>query len=312
MTIPSNVTGVENSAFSGCSKLTRVSIPASVSYIQNNAFYGCNELTDVYYAGIKEQWDKIKIDQSGNTPLLTADIRYKSSLPTDQTKTYTLTFNANGGTVATKKKTVTGDLPYGQLPIPTRNGYKFAGWYTSKTGGSRVTENTVAKASRTLYARWNRIRTYTVTFNPNGGTVLQDMKYAVVGSTYKALPTPTRNGRHFSGWYTAKTGGVKVTERTRVKLTEDQTLYARWTKTAPKVKKTESGRWDVTIPAYYALPLYSGNTAASRAAVRAEQSDCYTVACTKRVTLSNDTVRYYGTVAGKGRWFVFTCEMDVD
>ncbi len=69
--------------------------------------------------------------------------------------TYTITFQANGGSVSKTTKTVTAGGTYGNLPIPTRNGYDFTGWYTEKEGGDQVTEETTApKENRTLYAQW--------------------------------------------------------------------------------------------------------------------------------------------------------------
>ena len=68
----------------------------------------------------------------------------------------TVTFNANGGTTPTASKTVTYDQTYGALPIPTRPGYEFLGWFTSLDGGMEVTSDTVVKitAAQTLYAHW--------------------------------------------------------------------------------------------------------------------------------------------------------------
>ncbi|MGN1193932.1 MAG: InlB B-repeat-containing protein, partial [Acutalibacteraceae bacterium] len=49
------------------------------------------------------------------------------------------------------------------------------------------------------------------------------------GSTYGTLPTPTRTGYTFDGWYTSATGGTKITSSATVTATGDQTLYAHWT-----------------------------------------------------------------------------------
>lgn len=72
---------------------------------------------------------------------------------------------------------------------------------------------------------------HTVTFDPNGGTLNEDEKSKSVmpGDAYGALPTPTRDSHHFSGWYTAPVGGTKVDETTVVTELEDHTLYAHWT-----------------------------------------------------------------------------------
>ena len=97
----------------------------------------------------------------------------------------------------------------------------------------------------TLYAHWtvntNKSKTYMVTFDPNGGTGYQDQKVVCSGSYYRALPTPTKNGSHFMGWYTTKSsGGKEVAEDDRVALTDNRTLYARWQSSA-SVRRTETG-----------------------------------------------------------------------
>jgi uncharacterized repeat protein (TIGR02543 family) len=144
--------------------------------------------------------------------------------------TYTVTFNANGGSVSTGSKTVTYGGTYGTLPTPTRSGYTFAGWYTSSSGGSKITASSTASitSNQTLYAHWTA-NTYTVTFNANGGSVSTTSKTVTCGGTYGTLPTPTRSGYTFDGWYTSSSGGSKITASSTVSITSNQTLYAHWT-----------------------------------------------------------------------------------
>ena len=73
-------------------------------------------------------------------------------------KQMTVTFDAAGGSTGTSSKTVTFAETYGTLPTPTRARYAFEGWYTSASGGTRVTESTkvTAKANHTLYAHWTQ------------------------------------------------------------------------------------------------------------------------------------------------------------
>lgn len=143
---------------------------------------------------------------------------------------YTVNFDPNGGTVSTTSKDVTVGNIYGALPTPTRTGYTFSGWYTAKTGGTRVYANTTVDTSLgdTFYAHWTP-KQYTVTFNANGGTVSPTSQPATFNSTYGTLPTPTRDNYDFAGWYTASSGGTKVTETTTVTKTANHTLYAHWT-----------------------------------------------------------------------------------
>jgi len=166
---------------------------------------------------------------------------------------YTVTFNANSGTVKTKNKSVTFASAYGTLPTPTRSGYKFKGWYTAKSGGSKISSTTKVNTAKnhTLYAQW--AKKYTVTFNANGGSVKTKSKAVAKGYTYSTLPSPTRSKYAFKGWYTKKSGGTKITKDSKVSLTKNQTLYARWSKvsvskgTVTKVTNLSSKQAKVTI-----------------------------------------------------------------
>ncbi len=142
---------------------------------------------------------------------------------------YTVTFNANGGSVSPANKKVTYDGTYGELPTPTRAGYTFKGWFTASTGGTQITAETqVTTASdHEIYAQW--VKNPIVTFNANGGSVSQTTKEVITGETYGELPTPTRDGHTFDGWFTASTGGSQVTSTTEVTTESDHTLYAHWT-----------------------------------------------------------------------------------
>lgn len=142
-------------------------------------------------------------------------------------------FNANGGYVSTASKTVTKGITYGALPTPTRDGYEFLGWYTASSGGNSVTEGTTVTTTteHTLYAHWKWIETatyYTVSFNANGGSCSSSTKSVTKSGVYGTLPTPSRTGYDFIGWYTAKEGGTLITDSSQVSITSNQTLYAHW------------------------------------------------------------------------------------
>lgn len=117
------------------------------------------------------------------------------------------------------------------LPTPTKTGYTFNGWATS-SGGSVVSTGgayTPTSDITNLYAKWT-LNTFTVTFNKNGGnTPSPTSKSVTQGSTYGTLATCTRTGYTLKGWYTASSGGTKITSSTTVNLTGNQTLYAQWT-----------------------------------------------------------------------------------
>ena len=144
--------------------------------------------------------------------------------------TYTVTFDANGGTCSTTTKKVVYGSTYGTLPTPKRTGYTFTGWYTKKADGNKVTSSTKVTTAKnhTLYAHWTA-NVYTVTFDPNGGTVDPTSKEVTFDKTYGTLPTPKRTGYTFAGWYTKKTGGDRIQSSTKVTTAKNHTLYAHWT-----------------------------------------------------------------------------------
>ena len=157
-------------------------------------------------------------------------------------QSFTVTLDANGGSVSSPSVSAVTGSTYGTLPTPTRAGYNFDGWYTSSSGGSKVTSSTKVSATstHTLYARWSA-KKCTVTFNANGGSVSTSSKSVTYNSTYGTLPTPTRTGYTFSGWYTEKTDGSKITSSTKVTTTSGHTLYARWSAGSVKVTFNANG-----------------------------------------------------------------------
>lgn len=142
---------------------------------------------------------------------------------------YTVTFNANGGSVSTTSKTVTYDSTYGTLPTPSRTGYNFKGWFTATSGGTQIASSTTytTVGNQTLYAQWT-INEYTVTLNPNGGTVSLTSLTVEYNGTYGTLPIPTKAGYKFLGWFTTATGGTQITSSSKYTSTDNSILYAQW------------------------------------------------------------------------------------
>ena len=155
---------------------------------------------------------------------------YKRQITPPVSQEYTVTFNANGGSVSPASAT-TKDGKLESLPTPTYDGYTFLGWYTQEDGGDEVTTDTVFTNDTTIYAHWSEqaAQAYTVTLNANGGSVSPASATTTDGKL-ESLPTPTYDGYDFLGWYTQKDGGEKVT--TDTVFTNDTTIYAHWQKQA--------------------------------------------------------------------------------
>lgn len=170
--------------------------------------------------------------QISSTTTVTRNVTYYAHW-TATKRSYTATFNGNGGgTPSPSTITKKYNTALGTLPTCTRTGYTFLGWYTASSGGTKISTTTVVTKDITYYAQWS-INSYTLTFNPNGGTVTPTSKNLEYNSAYGTLPTPTRASDAqytytFAGWYTAATGGTQVTATTKM-AAKDTTVYAHWT-----------------------------------------------------------------------------------
>ena len=153
---------------------------------------------------------------------------------------YTVTFNANGGSVSTSSKSVSYGSKYNTLPTPTNDGYSFSGWYTSPTGGTLVTADTVMNltSNHALYARWSPI-TYTITFDKQGGTGGTSSITAQQNKPVPYADKPSKDGYVFKGYYTSANGsGTKIYDAAmipQVNYTYSNaiTVYAHWVDETP-------------------------------------------------------------------------------
>lgn len=171
---------------------------------------------------------------STTNPLIVSNITANTHIiPVFVLKSYTVTWNPNGGSVSPTSTTKTHGSTLGELPTPTRAPdaqytYTFKGWFTVATGGTQVSASTTVTGNVTYYAQWTaNIRSYTATFNGNGGGTPSP---STITKTYDSelgtLPTCSRTGYTFLGWYTASSGGTKISSTT--KITGTVTYYAQW------------------------------------------------------------------------------------
>ncbi|MDR3187691.1 MAG: leucine-rich repeat protein, partial [Prevotellaceae bacterium] len=145
----------------------------------------------------------------------------------------TLTLNPTGGAVSITTNPVAYNAPVGALPVPTRTGYTFDGWYTEEGGNGTpyydTTTYAVSSGNATLYAKWTG-NVYSLFFEGEGGAVTPVRKNVVFGDTVKELPTPVLKGYAFGGWWTEPQGaGTRYTEDSVYLVPSDATLHARWT-----------------------------------------------------------------------------------
>ncbi len=162
----------------------------------------------------------IRVDNSNPPTLNVVNYNY------DRNR-YTLTIDPNGGTYTGSTSL---DLYYGAsttINTPSKVGYNFTNWTNTGSGSISGTTYTMGIGNSTLRANYTP-KTYSVTFNANGGVTTTESKTVTYDSTYGDLPTPSYSGYRFLGWFTAATGGTEVVSSTQVSLTSNQTLFAHW------------------------------------------------------------------------------------
>ena len=154
---------------------------------------------------------------------------------------YTVQFDKQSGSGGTASVNATYDSAMPPATSPTRAGYTFAGYYTSPNGGGTqyYDENMVSVSywnittnPSTLYANWTA-NTYTLNFDVQNGDALSPSTQSVTyDAAYGTLPTPTRYGFAFKGWYTTPNGGsetdTEVLTSDIYSIDGDQTIYAHW------------------------------------------------------------------------------------
>jgi uncharacterized repeat protein (TIGR02543 family) len=247
---------------------------------------------------------------SGNTTLY-------AQWTTNAATTYTITYNANGGSGSTPSvQTVNAGSSVsiaGQGSL-TYSGKTFSGWNTSSSGsgtaytaGASLTVN----GNTTLYAQWttNAATTYTVTYNANGGSGSTPSVQTVnAGSsvTIAGQGSLTYSGKTFSGWNASSSGaGTAYTAGASLTVNGNTILYAQWTTNAattytvtynanggsgstPSVQTVNAGS-SVTIAGQGSL-TYSGKTFSGWNTSSSGAGTAYTAGAS--LTVNGNTILY--------------------
>ena len=149
---------------------------------------------------------------------------------------FIVTFDGNGGTPSVGSMTTT-DQKLTSLPSASRSGsYSFDGWYTQKSGGTKITTDTVFSANTTVYAHWTYtggggggynppVTYYTLRFETGGGSDIPSVRETYNAYIDLTQYVPTWRGHTFIGWYSER--GL-INKVSGVYLTRDMTVYAGW------------------------------------------------------------------------------------
>jgi uncharacterized repeat protein (TIGR02543 family) len=222
-----------------------------------NAFYGCDKLKTLYVA--EATWKSMRTVYSPSlgisTPLGLLSVEEKLPAGCEVVYCYIVKFNANGGKVSPASKRIVCNHAMGTLPKPTRTGHKFLGWYTAKSGGSKISATTKISKSCTFHAHWQAIP-YTIEFKANGGKGKMASQTLTYGKAARLRKNAfTRDGCVFLGWATAKSGDILYTNAQAVKNLSSKggtvTLYGRWARKTYKVAfKANGGKGTMAVQAF--------------------------------------------------------------
>ena len=209
VTIPRQVKNISDGAFEYCSSLRSVTIPDNVKGVGQWAFGNCSGLMDVTIGRGVTNIGSMAF--ANNSALKTVHMLCKSAPAT------------GGGIYSATPTNLTTYVEKGST------GWMYRGldWSYLPTkwpmyDGSMARQITIGVL---------------VVLKVNGGTLVSDNKKILQeGKAVGGLPTPTREGYTFAGWWTKKSGGVKIT--TKTKVTKDVTYYAHWTVKKFKVAAT--------------------------------------------------------------------------
>lgn len=165
---------------------------------------------------------------------------------------YTVSYNANGGSGAPSSQTkYFNEALTLSSTQPTRSGYTFLGWSTSSTSttatysaGSSFTNNT----NTILYAVWKEnVKTYTISYDAMGGTGAPSSQTKTHGTSLTLSSVePTKDGYLFLGWTTDDMNTIEYLPGDTFTINSDTTLYAVWVEISELILNNEWTVWTST------------------------------------------------------------------
>ena len=180
--------------------------------------------------------------------LLAVIVGIKAFLSFKKDNKLTVSFDTDGGKEVSTVKVTKGNTV--DLPVTEKEGYEFIGWYTND--GKKIDYNTVITSDTKVVAKWQKsddckdivgATKKNVIFNTDGGNTIDSISICTTCAPETIiLPTPTKTGYIFDGWYADSTLTTKVegsmndvSNASWTKkdcYTSETTIYAKWKKKA--------------------------------------------------------------------------------
>lgn len=193
--------GIYYGSSEGTTVTATPTVPAGSGFYAWAATFVAYDGTSSYYliaAGSSSATQKWSVSSSGKLSITTFDPRWGGyQVWIAVARKYKVTCEQNYGTVEPT-------ILYGQTTLPTltREGYRFDGWYSASTGGTKIGDggsSYTPTADITIYAHWTQI--LTISFNANGGTgAPSGVSVAEGGQWTCPSTTPTKSNSNFAGW----------------------------------------------------------------------------------------------------------------
>ena len=149
--------------------------------------------------------------------------------------TYTITYHNMDNITNTNPISYTVETNTITLTAPEKTGHDFGGWYSDSELTAEATG--IAQGStgdKEFYAKWTP-KTYTITYNSDGGTIVEESKYTsyTYGIGIIKLPEPTKEGFYFIGWYDNEQLNGNPVSSVKVIDIGNKTFWAKWNENAP-------------------------------------------------------------------------------
>lgn len=212
---------------------------------------------------------------------------------------YTITYVLNGGSLnGNPDLTYTIEESVTLASPADRTGYTFGGWYTSEEfdEDSKVTQiENGSTGNKVFYAKWDP-ESYTVTFNTNGGSAVDDQTIEYNGTATKP-EQPTRTGYTFVGWYK---DGTETPFDFSTPITENLTLTAKWKATEYTITYGNVEDGEVSSGDNYTVEAKVTFSAAARAG--------YTLTWRLTNAAGNDVTSTAGLTGNITVWAVWTAK----
>ena len=168
-----------------------------------------------------------KIEVTGHVSINAQDVMPMEiyDIPPQDIDTYTVTFDSDGGS-AVATQTVSAGSTASRPVDPTKAGYVFGGWFSDVSLTTEYNFSTPVNTDIILYAAW--AEAFTVTFDMQSHGDAIDPQTVADGGLVTEPADPEADGYTFGGWF-KEAGATNEWDFDNDTVTEDTTLYAKWT-----------------------------------------------------------------------------------